>query len=708
MSERKIEERIDKLRREIDAHRHAYHVLDTPMISDAAYDALFVELEKLEEEHPKLVTEISPTQRVGDEPRKGFSKMTHAVRQWSFDDVFDREELMAWEGRLMRYGKLESVPKYVCEMKIDGVKVIITYEGGKFVRAATRGNGTVGEDITANVRTIQSVPMVLPVVIDVVVVGEVWMPKAEFERLNKERKESGTALFANPRNAAAGSLRQLDPRVSAARKLDVFIYDVDALDARGTDSIAPQSQWEELMFLEKLHFKTNPHHKQCATIADVEAFYRRWVSRKDGEAYDIDGIVIKVDRVALQERLGYTAKSPRWGVAYKFPAEQATTVVEDIAVQIGRTGVMTPVAHLRPVRVAGTTVARATLHNEDEIKRLDVRIGDTVIIQKAGDIIPDIVSVMTNLRTGKEQIFDMQVMSEIVCGAPVEKRIIGLKSKNVSAAYYCTNAQSFDMRREQLSHFVSKKGLDIDGLGEQIVAQLMEMDLVDDPADFFFLTREDVLLLEGFKEKSANNLVSAIALQKEIPLSRLIFALGISHVGEETAILVAHNFKKFQDKYYSCHFCGDENLKFSRDKEINNSVTSKEICDVMQVVTQEQLIEIDGIGQKVAQSIVDWFGNEKNQHVLARMTEADVYVVLPEHSAKSVLAGKTFVLTGTLTQMTRDEAKDKIRTAGGNISSSVSAKTDYVIAGAKSGSKRAKAQALGVTILDESAFLALW
>ncbi len=680
------QQRVAKLRAEIDKHRHAYHVLDAPTISDAAYDTLFAELEALERQHPNLVTPSSPTQRVGDAPLRGFTKVRHAVRQWSFDDVFALDELRAWEERLMRYGKLSAPPTYVAEMKIDGVKVVMTYENGEFVRAATRGDGVVGENVSANVKTIASVPMTLPQAVDVTVVGEVWMPKAAFARLNQERTAAGNAPFANPRNAAAGSLRQLDPRISAARKLDVFVYDIDALNPRETSCAAPATQWEELALLKDLHFKTNPHHRRCATIADVEAFYQSWIARRTQEDYEIDGVVVKVDSIALQQQLGYTAKSPRWGVAYKFPAEQATTVVEDIAVQIGRTGVMTPVAHLRPVRIAGTVVARATLHNEEEIKRLDLRIGDTVIIQKAGDIIPDIVTVMKGLRTGQERVFDMRRVSESVCGAPVEKRAIGDGAK-MSAAYYCTNAASFAMRREQLAHFVSKKGLAVDGCGERIVAQLMEAGLVDDVADFFFLTRDDVMALDGFKATSADNLVSAIAAAREVECARLLFALGIAHVGEETAILLAR------------FLAGDTYCGTTR--------TPAQVMAQMVAVTVAQWMQTDGIGEKVARSIVAWTQDLQHSHVMARLTEAGVRVRMPACNRALPLAGKTFVLTGTLVQMTRDAAKAKIRAAGGSVSSSVSAKTDYVVAGAKAGSKLAKARQLGVPILTEDAFLAL-
>ncbi len=687
MSE-EIRQRIAQLRQEIDGHRRAYHTEDAPVISDAAYDALMVELEGLEREYPELVVADSPTQKVGDVVREGFSKVAHAHRQWSFDDVFDVGELEAWTEKLRRM--MDKLPDdlrkleagYVCELKIDGVKVIATYEAGKLVRAATRGDGRVGEDITHNVRTIASVPLELPQPIDITVVGEVWMPKSEFARLNKEREAAGEALFANPRNAAAGSLRQLDSRVTAARKLEVYFYDIDG-EVEVNDDLRTQAG--ELGFLRKLGFQVNPHWRVCANWQEIQKFYDDWASNKDNQDYDIDGVVIKLDNVRLQEALGYTAKSPRWGVAYKFPAEQATTIVEDIAIQIGRTGVMTPVAHLRPVRVAGSMVARATLHNEDEIRRLDVRIGDTVIIQKAGDIIPDIVEVLRNLRSSATQEFDFVAAAEEVCGAPIERRSLNDKGTS-STAYYCTNQNSFAMRREQFAHFVSKKGVNIDGLGERIIAALMEAGLVDDMADIFFLNYEDVLSLEGFKEKSAQNLIDAIDKAKQIPLARLLFALGIGYVGEETAIVVA----------------GSLAHQFAQ----NDIVQPAQILSNMSKLNKDTWQEIDGIGDKVAESLVAWCRREHNQQLLARMGEAGVSIELPQIAQNSNLSltGQTIVTTGTLAHFTRDEIKDIIRKYGGAVSGSVSTKTSFVLAGDKPGSKVTKAKALGVPVLSEEEF----
>ncbi len=682
-----VRDRVEKLRREIDKHRHAYHTLDAPLISDAAYDALVTELEELERRYPELITPDSPTQRVGDKVREGFAKVRHRHRQWSFDDVFDFAELHAWYERLQRFiAKLPAAqrqePSFVCELKIDGVKVILTYEKGRLRHAATRGDGVTGEDITDNIKTIKSIPLVLPQEVDIIVVGEVWMPKSEFERLNRQRRRAGESLLANCRNAAAGSLRQLDPRVTARRKLDAFFYDID--EVSGANLAAPETQSEELDLLRALNFKVNPHRRKCRSLAEIEEFYQHWLPIRDKEAYDIDGVVVKVDSVALQRALGYTAKSPRYAVAYKFPAEQAATVVEDIAVQIGRTGVLTPVAHLRPVRLAGTVVSRATLHNEEEIKRLDVRVGDTVIVQKAGDIIPDIVKVLKDLRPENSRKFDFLAVAREVCGAPVKQRAISEKEKTV--AYYCTNPDSFDIRRERLAHFVSKKGMDIDGLGERTVAQLMEEGLIDDPADIFFLRYEDLIELEGFREKAAYNLINSIERSRKTPLEKFLFALGIDYIGEETAVLIS---RFLTEKFFASAL----------------TITPQELGEKAAALSVQDWSEVEGVGEKAAKSLKSYFGNEKNLKLLRRFTEAGLSLLVPKVEKKpGPLAGKTVVITGTLESFSREEAKEAVRRAGGKPASSVSVKTDFLLAGDKPGSKIAKARQLGVPIIDEKEF----
>ena len=681
--------RIEKLRKEIDRHRYAYHVLDAPEIADTIYDSLYEELLALEKEFPEFKSATSPTQRVGAEPLKSFQKVRHAKQQWSFDDVFDFKELKAWDEKVRRmiektdssknnYNKIE----YCCELKIDGLKIILTYKNGKFISGATRGDGAIGEDVTHNLKTIQSIPLELHEKIDAIVVGECWLSKKELERINKERKEKGEAFFANARNAAAGTIRQLDSRVAASRRLDSFIYDIDKL----ADEInLPNTQVEELEFLKKLGFKVNSQYKLCKGASEIQKFYEQWTEKKNKQDYEIDGIVIKINSRLLQEALGYTGKAPRWGIAYKFPAARVSTVVEDIKVQVGRTGALTPVAHLRPVKVAGSTVSRATLHNEDEIRRLDVRIGDTVVIHKAGDVIPEVVEVVRNLRTGKEKIFRMPTKCPI-CGSAVERQEIGNKNKETSAATYCTNLKCFAVEREQIIHFVSRKGFDIVGFGEKIVEQLMNEGIIANAADIFELEIGDLEPLERFAEKSAQNLIEAIEKSKKITLEKFLYALGIRFVGEETAVLITQNLKLI--------------TLSSEIKTLDN------IIDIFPTVTKEQWLGIKGIGDKSAESLTAWFNEKESSKLLKRMNLFGVKIIFPEklRIASYELRDKTFVLTGELVGFTRDEAKDMIRKRGGNISSSVSKKTDYVVAGENPGSKYEKAKELGVKIINENEF----
>lgn len=686
-----------KLSREIDTHRHAYHVLDAPTISDEAYDSLVRELGDWEAEFPDLRLSSSPTLRVGGEPLKSFQKVKHATKQWSFDDIFDFGELKAWDQKLRRLlrkqwdeGKInaenytpEADIEYVCELKIDGLKIILTYEKGVLVQGATRGDGSIGENVTENLRTIQSVPLILREPMDMIVVGEAWLSEQELVRINVERKKQGEALFANPRNAAAGAIRQLDSKVTASRKLDSFIYDIDQI-AVNNESSAIHSQTEELEVLRMFGFKVNEHYRLCKTVADIEAYYLEWSEKRHGLSYGLDGIVIKVNQRSLQEALGYTGKSPRFGIAYKFPAEQATTVVEDIQVQIGRTGVLTPVAHLRPVRVAGSVVSRATLHNFDEIKRLGVRIGDTVILQKAGDVIPEILGVMENLRMGEERA----VEEPEVCPLCEEKaKRLVMSTDELSAALYCTNTRCFAVEREKLIHAVSKKGLDISGMGEKIVEQLMNEGLVKDMADIFALTPGDLAPLDRFSDKSADKLAASIERAKKIPFQKFLFALGIRHVGEETADCIAQGiFGRFTSK--------------SSQAPIK---TLSDIATWFPMVTREEWMGIDGIGEKSAESLVGWFGDVKHQELLRTLEGEGMEIILPEKKEKidQALSGMTFVLTGELTSFTRDEAKAMIKEKGGSVASSVSRKTDYVVVGENPGSKYDTAKELGVKIVDE-------
>ncbi len=688
-SQKQAKERIASLSREIDKHRHLYHVADRPVISDEAFDSLLRELEGWERQYPELASLNSPTRRVGGTPLKSFQKIRHVFQQWSFDDVFDAHELKAWCERVERMLQKEGItekPQYVCELKIDGLKIILTYERGVLVTGATRGDGSVGENVTENLRTIGSVPLQLRSPVDVTVVGEAWLGEGELRRINALREKSGEPLFANPRNAAAGAIRQLDSKVTASRKLDSFIYDIEHIVPGQTSEDGriemPATQVAELELLKDLGFQVNEHHRLCQTAEEIETYYLEQGKQRHRFPYGLDGIVIKVNQRHLQEVLGYTGKAPRFGVAYKFPAEQTTTLVEDVKVQIGRTGALTPVAHLRPVRVAGSTVSRATLHNYDEIRRLDVRVGDTVIIQKAGDIIPEIVEVIKNLRTGKEKKIVEPTQCPI-CGAGVKRERMGEKG-DMSAALYCTNSRCFAVEKENLIHAVSKKGLDIPGLGEKIVEQLMNEGLVKDMADIFALTIGDVEPLDRFAQVSAEKLITSIERAKKVPAGKFLYALGIRYVGEETADLIVEHMMK----------------------EWGSMRTPEDMAVYFSKKALEDWLEIKGVGKVVAASLTEWFHDEKNSALLYELTTLGVTIVLPEKqgAAAASLRGQTFVLTGELSSFTRDEAKAMIKEKGGSVSASVSRKTDFVVAGENPGSKYVAAKTLGVKVLDEKEF----
>ncbi|MDI6777584.1 MAG: NAD-dependent DNA ligase LigA [Patescibacteria group bacterium] len=707
--------RIEKLRREIDRFRYEYHVLDKPEISDEVYDSLMRELRNLEEKYPELRSPDSPSQRIGGKPLAKFEKVRHKHRQWSLDDAFSFSELQAWEEKIVRMlGKkgIREKPEYCAEIKIDGLKIILTYEKGLLKQAATRGDGIIGENVTEQVRTIQSVPLKLNMDIDIIVVGEAWMKKSDLEKLNRERMKNNLPLFANSRNAAAGSIRQLDPKITAKRKLSSYVYDIDEIHiTQGKKNGFPEAQVEELKLLENLGFKVNENYKLCRNLKEIQKIYESWEHKRSKQEYGIDGVVVKINSNDFQKQLGYTGKSPRWAVAYKFVPEKVTTVVEDIKVQVGRTGALTPVAHLRPVQVAGSIVSRATLHNEDEIKRLDIRIGDTVVIHKAGDVIPEVVEVLKNLRTGKEKKFHMPTRCPI-CGGRVRRHIThnmehGTKTKkcrkgqkegvlhapcsmlheNLSAAHYCQNKKCFAIEKENIIHFVSRKGFDIEGLGEKVVEQLMNEGLVSNTADIFELKTGDLKSLERFAEKSADNLVQAIEKAKKIEFPKLLFALGIRHVGEETAVLISHN------------------MEHGTWNKINNL---SDIINIFSKTRKDKWLNIKGIGEKSAESLVDWFGNKENLKLLGKMKKLGVQVKISKfHVPSSMFHDKSFVLTGELETMTRDEAKEKIRALGGDISTSVSKNTDYVVVGKNPGSKYDKARELGVKTTDENRFLKL-
>ncbi|MFA6526038.1 MAG: NAD-dependent DNA ligase LigA [Candidatus Buchananbacteria bacterium] len=675
MNKAETKKRIEAIKKQMKEIDHAYYVLDKPIVSDAARDSLKDELEKLEAGYPELITADSPTQRIGGKALGRFEKYRHKISKWSIDDVFSFGEVREFDARVKRFLDLpeESDLEYVCELKIDGLNMSYIYKNGLLDKAVTRGNGEVGEVVTHTVRTIGSIPLMIDDKDDLEVGGEVYMPKASFEKLNNEQIKKGEQIFANPRNAAAGTVRQLDPKVAAERDLDAFMYLYEGPKKFKT-------QEEVLKELMRLGFRVAGHFQKIKNIGEAEKVFTYWQKHRSSLPFEIDGIVIKVNKIDYQERLGRTAKLVRWAAAYKFPAEQVTTVVENIEVQVGRTGVLTPVAHLRPVALAGSIVKRATLHNADEIKRLDVRIGDTVILQKAGDIIPDIVQVLPKMRTGKEKKFKMPSLCPI-CGSVAKQR-------PGEVAWFCDNKDCYAQQLERLAHFVSKPGFNIDGLGPKIIESLQAADLLKTPADLFLLTEDDLEPLERFAEKSAKNLVDSIAASKHVDLSKFIYALGIRHVGEETAILLGQAITNYE-------------LRITKE----SAIEPKKILEAIHEMNLDELKEIKEIGNKVAESIKEWFGDKQNRKLIEELSANGVKIILPQKTAKSgKLKGLTFVLTGELENYSRDEAKAKIRGLGGDVSSSVSKQTSYVLAGDNPGSKYAKAKALGVKIIDEKEF----
>ena len=634
-----IKERILQLRKAIEQYRYDYHVLDKETISPVALDSLKYELVKLEEQYPELVTSDSPTQRVGGTPLPEFRKVTHKVAQWSFNDAFSPEDIIDFDLRVKRFLKSETgkdlVPTYTTELKIDGLKIILEYQKGLFIRAATRGDGRVGEDVTQNVRTIEAVPLRLSRSIDLIVEGEVWLPKSQLVVLNRIQKKKGESEFANPRNVAAGSIRQLDPKITASRKLAAFIYDIAE-----TREI-PSTQVKELETLRELGFKVNPHFRHCRSVPEIVAYWDEWRKKAPKEDYLIDGVVIKVNEREYQETLGYTGKAPRFGIAFKFPAEQVTTVVEDIVFQVGRTGVVTPVAVLKPVLVAGSTVSRATLHNEDEIRRLDVRVGDTIVLQKAGDVIPDIVSVVLPLRlkNTKPFVFPTHVSA---CGG--DGRIERIEGQ---AAWRCADRNSGPQLARKFYYFVGKHAFDIEGLGPKVIDLLLEHKLITTFDDLFSLKRGDLINLPRFAEKSADNLLSAIEKARTTTLSRFLVSLSIPQVGEETAEDVALRFKTIE---------------------------------AIQSASRADFENISGVGPVVAQALSDWFSDRNNRALIKRLLKW-VSIQQIQKQEGGVLVGKVFVLTGTLVSLSRDEAKQRIKLLGGEIAESVSKKTSFVVAG---------------------------
>lgn len=663
-------ERAAELRRVIRYHDHRYYALDSPEISDVEYDRLFRELEALEEAHPELVTPESPTQRVGSEPLQAFMEVEHLLPMLSLGNAMSREELEAWErrvGRLLQEaGEDASGTLYSVEPKIDGLAVSLRYEDGRLSLGATRGNGRVGEDVTQNLRTVGAVPLTMlekedeppPRLLEVR--GEVYLPAGDFARLNEERVAAGESTFANPRNAAAGSLRQLDPAIAASRPLSIWCYGIGY-----AEGVALSSQTEVLSWLGERGFRVNPDVRRVGTIEEVLQCYRDWESRRAELGYDIDGVVVKVDDFRLQETLGSVAREPRWAIAYKFHPSTAQTVLRDIGINVGRTGMLNPYAVLEPVEVGGVTVGMATLHNEQDVHRKDLRVGDTVVVQRAGDVIPQVVSPLTDLRDGTEQVFRMP--SECPsCGTEVVR-------VEDEVAVRCPNPDCPAKQVELLEHFVSRAAMDIEGLGERLVRRLFDLGLVRDPADLYGLSYEDLRGLEGFQERSTRNLLEAIEASRDRPLARVVFALGIPHVGIQTAGLLVQRFGSLE------------------------RLSSAEV---------EEIEEIDGVGPVVARAVHHYFRSPRQAELVAKLTRAgvrseDERAGSDEAVGKRAGEGKTFVLTGALPGLSREEAGNLIRAAGGRVTGSVSRNTDYVVAGESPGSKLEKAEELGIPVLDE-------
>jgi DNA ligase (NAD+) len=681
MDKKQAQERIKKLVESLNRHDYLYHVLDKPEISDQAFDTLRNELAELEKRYPEFLSPNSPTQRIGGKPLDDFQKFKHPELMPSLNDCFSKEDVDDWQVRLDKISPEASSSGYFCELKIDGLAIELIYENGLLIIGATRGDGNVGEDVTQNLKTIQAIPLIMlsPDHISknidkeslghikknilegirgkIIIRGEVFLSKKEFERVNRYQVEKGDKVYANPRNLAAGSVRQLDPSITRSRRLDSFAYALKT-------NLGQKTHEEEHLILKALGFKINSHNKFCPSIEDVYRFRNYWEEHRNKLDYEIDGTVVILNNNKEFEKIGHVGRAPRAAIAYKFSPAEAQTITKDIVVQVGRTGTLTPVAILKSVKIGGVTVSRATLHNLDEIKRLGVKIGDTVIIGRAGDVIPDIKQVLKDLRTGKEKEFHMPSNCP-VCG----EKIIKLDDQ---VAYKCINKNCPAIRREGIYHFVSRKAFNMEGIGPKIIDQLLDAALIKNSADLFYLNKNDFLNLERFGEKSAQNAFDSIQSAKNINLHRFIYSLGIEHVGEETA--------------------------FALTKKFNN-------LDELKNATVDELSRINDVGPVIAKSIHDWFQRDYNQKILSKIESAGVKISSEKNKPNQKLNGKTFVLTGTLETLSRDGASQKIRDLGGDVSSSVSQKTDYVVAGENPGSKYITAQKLGVKIISETEFL---
>ncbi|SDX10118.1 DNA ligase (NAD+) [Marininema mesophilum] len=667
MDRQQAEERLAQLKDELNEHNHRYHVMDAPTVSDAEYDRLMRELKELEAQFPDMVTPDSPSQRVGGVPLPFFEKVEHSSLMLSLGNAFSFENLQDFDQRIRKASGRESID-YVCELKIDGLAISVRYEDGLMVRGATRGDGQTGENITSNLKTIRSLPLRLTEPITLEVRGEAFLPKREFERINEGKAEKGEALFANPRNAAAGSLRQLDPRLAAERALDLFLYGIGEIEGREI----PETHTKSLEMLTRLGLKVNPDRVTVKGIDDVMDYVDYWREHRLDLGYEIDGIVIKVDDLALREQLGTTAKSPRWAIAYKFPAEEGVTILRDIAINVGRTGAITPTAILDPVTLAGTTVQRASLHNEDFIREKGIKLGDSVIVRKAGDIIPEVVEVLEQQRTGDEREYEMPTECP-----ECDSELVRLAEE---VALRCINPQCPAQTREGIIHFVSRGAMNIEGLGEKVVSQLFREGLVRGPADLYDLTEEHLLPLERMGKKSVENLLAAIEASKENSIERVLFGLGIRFVGSKGALVLARHF-------------GD-------------------LYKIMEA-DQATLEEVNEVGPKMAESVVTTFDNPEVKETIRRLEEAGLNLTYKGPVAKPVeemdtpFAGKTVVLTGTLEAMSRKDAGAQVEDLGGKVTGSVSANTDMLIAGEKAGSKLKKAQELGVRVVEEAEFLTM-
>jgi len=683
-----VKKRIEQLRAEINHHNYRYYVLDSPEISDAEYDELMRELKQLEEQCPQFLTPDSPTQRVGAAPVEAFGVIEHPRPLLSLGNAFSKDELLAWYTRISKL-VTEAQFNFIVEHKIDGLAVALTYANGQLTAGATRGDGFRGEDITQNLRTIRSIPLSVPKDAPprFEARGEVFLPRAGFHKLNQERAAEGLPLFANPRNAAAGSVRQLDPRITAKRPLDIYIYMLGYAEGKAT----PSTHWETMEYLKSLGFKVNPNNRLLTSIEEVEEYYNSWVEKRESLQYEADGVVVKVNQFDLQDRLGNIGHEPRWAIAYKFPAIQGTTLLKEIKISVGRTGTLNPYAILEPVSVGGVTIKQAALHNEDDIRRKDIREGDTVIIQRAGEVIPEVVGPIESKRSGQEKEFSL-----IEKTWEIYWRKRGLKKERKSpdyaicpeceskvfkpadeVMYYCPNTACPAQRQQSLEHFVSRGAMDIRGIGESLSATLFEKGLVKNVADLYYLKdkKEQLLSLEKMAEKSVSNMLNAIEKSKDTPLARLIFALGIKHVGAEMAEVLASKF---------------------------------ESIDKLAKASREELMDIDTIGPKIAESIIAFFRQEENRNIIKRLKKAGVKLEEAAVKLKELpLTGMEFVITGTLEAFSRQEAEARVKALGGATGSSITQKTTYLVVGTDPGSKLAKAQSLGIKQLNEEEFLNL-